>query len=187
MNLLELAQRIRSKRLQKRLTLAQLSKMADQTESWLSKVENFRLTPSLTALSRIAEALGTTVSQLLEGLDERPKLSIIRKEEGVIVERDRQISDITYRSVGFKRPDRAMDPFILTLSPGGGREKPLTHEGEEFLLVIRGRVKFEYGGEVHTLNTGDSLYFDAEVEHRLANPYKSETTVLCVFGHRFGW
>lgn len=92
MNLLELAQRIRSKRLQKRLTLAQLAQMADQPESWLSKVENFRLTPSLTALSRIAEALDTTVSQLLEGLDERPNLSIIRKEEGVIVERDEQIS-----------------------------------------------------------------------------------------------
>jgi mannose-6-phosphate isomerase-like protein (cupin superfamily) len=182
MNLVELAQRLKSKRLKKGLTLAQLSKMADQTESWLSKVENFRLTPSLMALSRIAAALGITVAELVEGLDRQPKLSIVRKDEGLLVERDTLASDVTYRNVGFERPNRTMDPFILSIQPGGGREEPLSHEGEEFLMVIRGRLRFEYNGEFYTLRAGDSVYFDAEVKHRLNNPYRGETTLLCVHG-----
>lgn len=73
------------------------------------------------AIARIAEALGVTAAKLVEGLDQPPKLSITSREEGVVVERDRQVSDIICRSIGFDRLNRRMDPFVLTIQPGGGR------------------------------------------------------------------
>jgi len=182
MNLVELAQRIRSYRLDRRTTLEELASRAGLTRSWLSKVENFRVTPSLPALGKIAAALEVTVAQLVEGLDEQPRLIVVRKNERKVVERDRSESNLTvYESLAHKRAHRVMDPFLLTLPAKSARKVALAHEGEEFLMVQSGEVDFEYDGEVHSLRAGDCLYFDATAKHRLLNPYRRPAKVLCVF------
>ncbi len=181
MNLVELAQRIKARRLERKLTLEQAASTAGQTRSWLSKVENFRLTPSLPALARVANALGVTMSELVEGLDRRPQIAIIRKSERELVERDRPNSKIRYESLGHKRPSRVMDPFVLTVPPGETGRQAMAHEGEEFLIVMEGTVDLEYNEDIHSLSAGDSAYFDAKVRHRLINRGKKRATVLCVF------
>ena len=86
-----------------------------------------------------------------------------------------------YESLAYKRTNRVMDPFLITLPAGVAREEALAHEGEEFLLVQTGRVDFEYDGQTYSLASGDSLYFDASVPHRLINHSKRTAKVLCVF------
>lgn len=172
-------------RLDRRLTLEEVALRTGQTRSWLSKVENFRVTPSLPALGKIAEALGVTMADLVAGLDQKPQLIVVRKGERKLVDRDSSPANTTvYESLAHKRPNRAMDPFLLTLPPGVARERPLTHEGEEFLMVLSGPVRFEYGDEQISLDDGDSLYFDASVPHRLINSFQHTSTVLCVFLER---
>ncbi|MCC6682561.1 MAG: cupin domain-containing protein [Phycisphaeraceae bacterium] len=182
MNLVELAQRIRKLRIDRRMTLEDVCAAAGLTRSWLSKVENFRVTPSLPALAKIADTLGVHLSELLEGLDSKPQIVVVRKDERQKVLRDEQISNITYESLAYKRTGRRMDPFLLHLPPGATRVEPLAHEGEEFLLVIKGSTDFEYGDGNYELHEGDSLYFDASVPHRLVNRSESIVQVLCVFG-----
>lgn len=180
MNLVELAQRIKHHRIEQGLTLEDIARESGQTRSWLSKVENFRLTPSLPALGRIAQALGVSIASLLEGLDEKPEIVCVRSGQGKVVERDRPNSKIVYRSLADGRDRRSMDPFVLTV-PSGQERESLAHEGEEFLIVLKGHVDFEYGEQFFKLKVGDSLYFDSEEPHRLTNPYKQEARVLCVF------
>lgn len=180
MNLVELAQRIKQQRLNQGLTLEAVASDSGQTRSWLSKVENFRVTPSLPALARVASALGTSVSALTEGLDEKPAIVCVRKGGGVVVNRDGPDSGIVYESLADGRGNRSMDPFVLAIPSGEARE-PMSHEGEEFLIVLEGRVNFDYGDQEFQLKTGDSLYFDSEEPHRLANPYAKAARVLCVF------
>lgn len=179
MNLVELSQRIRRLRTERGLTLEELAAQCDQTRSWLSKVENFRITPSLSALAGIARGLGVTTASLVEGLDEKPEIVCVRKGEAPVVERDDD-STIIYHSLASERSDRTMDPFLLVV-PAGEQREARTHEGEEFLLVTKGKVKFEFGNQSFSLVKGDSLYFDSEVEHCLANPYSSDAEVLCVY------
>ncbi len=181
MNLVELAQRIKARRLDKRLTLEEVASRTGLTRSWLSKVENFRVTPSLPALGQIAAALETPVASLFEGLEEHPRIVTVRRSERRVVERDKPHSHIRYESLAFPRPDRKMDPFMLIVPPDETKRLALPHEGEEFLLVIAGRVDFEYDGELFKLKAGDSLYFDASAKHRLINGYKKAAEVLCVF------
>lgn len=181
MNLVELAQRIKSLRLERRLTLEEVASRTGLTRSWLSKVENFRVTPSLPALGQIAEALGVSVSRLVEGLDRKPRIVVVRRDERKIVERNREVSNIVYESLAHKRVDRAMDPFLLTVPAGGERREALPHPGEEFLIVLSGRVELHYEDEVYQLGEGDSLYFDASAKHRLVNPHGRPVCVLCVF------
>ncbi|MBN1852174.1 MAG: helix-turn-helix transcriptional regulator [Pirellulales bacterium] len=186
MNLIELAQRIKAERRKKNLTLEHVALRTGLTRSVLSKVENFRVTPSLPALAKIAQALGTTVSELTEGLDERPQLVIVRTGEGPRVERDRPESNIVYQSLAHDRYSKSMEPMLLDLPGGTTRKSALAHEGEEFMYVVAGQVQFDYGTETYMLNRGDSAYFDAQVEHRIDNPGTEPAQVLCVFGRGNG-
>jgi transcriptional regulator with XRE-family HTH domain len=181
MNLVELSQRIKSRRLELNLSLEEAAGAAQQTRSWLSKVENFRITPSLPALARVAEALNTSLASLVEGLDKKPKLVHTTKKQRRLIERDPRNSNIRYYALTTGRPSRRMDPFLLEIPAGGGRTVSRPHEGEEFLLVLRGKLTMEYDGESIALAEGDSLYFDAEAPHRLHNPHSTAAEVLCVF------
>jgi mannose-6-phosphate isomerase-like protein (cupin superfamily) len=80
--------------------------------------------------------------------------------------------------------DRTMNPFLITIPGGVSRENAMVHEGEEFLHVQSGSVQFEYDGEIVSLRAGDSLYFDANIPHRLINPNKRPAEALCVFSGR---
>jgi transcriptional regulator with XRE-family HTH domain len=186
MNLVELAQRIRAARMAKGLTLDQVSEASGLGKGMLSKVENFRVTPTLPTLAKLCETLGVKLSELVDGLDTKPKLCVVRRSQRKSIERDGGVSNIAYHSLAHLRANRAMDPFELVVPPKGGRKQPMPHEGEEFLLVLKGKVEFEFDGEVQSLAEGDSLYFDAETEHRLFNVTDKEARVLCVFLERQG-
>jgi len=163
------------------MSIEETATAAGLTRSWLSKVESFRITPSLPALGRLAEVLGTTVSDLVNGLDYKPGLVLTRAEDGKEVARDADISNIRYELLAHTRHHRKMDPMMLEIPAGGGRDKALAHAGEEFLIVFDGQTDFEYDGETYTLSKGDSLYFDASAGHRLLNPYDQPAQVLCIF------
>lgn len=181
MNLVELASRIKTARLARGYTLDRVAELSGLGKGLLSKVENFRVTPSLPTLAKLSEALGISMPELFEGLDEKPRLTIVRNNDRKEVERNREQSNINYLSLAHLRLNRRMDPFLLVIPAGGGRREPMPHEGEEFLMVISGSVSFEYDGEVHTMEEGDAAYFDAEVDHRVFNPGKREARTLCVF------
>lgn len=180
MNLLELASRLRAARVRRNLTLDQVSELSGLGKGLISKVENFRVTPSLPTLAKLCDALGVTMSELLVGLDGAPRLCVVRAGERLEIERDREISDVRYASLAHRRPNRGMDPLELRIPPHGGRSLALFHEGEEFLIVLEGAVRLEYDGTNHDLAAGDAAYFDAGIPHRILNPGDHEVRVLCV-------
>ncbi len=182
MNLVELAQRIKNYRREQSLTLEEVATQTGLTRSWLSKVENFRVTPSLPALGKIAQALNITLADLVTGLDEKPEMILVRKNDRTKVERDSSPENHSvYEALAFKRQNRSMDPFIISIPANTSRKNALSHEGEEFLLVLSGEIHFEYGDDLYSLDEGDSLYFDAHVNHRILNKSENKSEVLCVF------
>jgi quercetin dioxygenase-like cupin family protein len=60
-----------------------------------------------------------------------------------------------------------MEPFIVDIEPDAEQAKS-THEGEEFIHVLSGKLNLEYGNESHVLFGGDSVYYDSIVPHRLS-------------------
>jgi len=63
-----LGQAIRDRRLAKSLSQEALAEVADFDRTYVSLLERGERNPSFTNLCRIAEALGVTPSELLEGL-----------------------------------------------------------------------------------------------------------------------
>lgn len=167
------------------MTLEQLAAASNLTQSVLSKVENFRVTPSLPALGRIADALGVSLSELFAGLEDAPRMTIMRRDERPKIERDKPYSAIEYFALAHHARDKAITPMVLKVPCGEPRKEALPHEGEEFFLVLAGKVDLEYGRERYALKHGDSAFFDGTEVHRLVNPYNREAEVLCIYigGH----
>ena len=179
-NLADLGRRARIARLARRLTLEEVVSRAQFTISWLSKLENGQLTPSLEGLVKLAEVLECGVDTLVEGLSIPPQYVVIKHGEGRIeAARDERDGYLT-ESLADQWRDRAMNPMIVHLSGVGNRHRPDNHNGERFLLVLDGEVKLEYGDELIHLGTGDSVYIYAAIPHVLAPAGRGTAKVLSV-------
>ena len=75
----------------------------------------------------------------------------------------------------------AMEPHLFRVKPGGGSGESYSHEGEEFLHLLRGEFEIWLDkGEHYRLKPGDSLYFESTTPHRWKNPGRKEAWVLWV-------
>jgi transcriptional regulator with XRE-family HTH domain len=180
LNLADLGRRVRAVRLARRLTLEEVVTRAKFTVSWLSKLENGQLTPSLEGLVKLAEVLECGVDTLVEGLSVPPQYVVVKHREGrTDPSRDGNGSYVS-ENLADQWRDRAMNPMIVHLSGIGNRHHPDNHDGERFLLVLDGQVKLEYGDELIHLDQGDSVYIYAAIPHVLAPAGRGTARVLSV-------
>lgn len=120
---------------------------------------------SVSALQQIARKYEVSLDVLMFG--EEPKMSayfLTRKGAGVSVERTKAYKYEALAS-GFRR--RMADPFIVTVEPKpeGTPMHLNSHEGQEFNMVMEGRLLLNIDGKDIILNEGDSLYFDSTKPH----------------------
>ena len=73
-----------------------------------------------------------------------------------------------------------MEPHLFRVAPEAGSGDPYTHEGEEFIYVLRGELSVALNKEEYHLRSGDSFYFESSTPHRWRNPGRKETWVLWV-------
>jgi mannose-6-phosphate isomerase-like protein (cupin superfamily) len=73
-----------------------------------------------------------------------------------------------------------MEPHIFHVAPGKGSTDFYTHQGEEFLYMVKGALKISLGDEEFQLKPGDSFYFESTVRHRWINPGKTEAVILWI-------
>lgn len=176
-NLADLGQRIRAARLARRMTLEEVVSRADFTVSWLSKLENGQLTPSLEGLVKLAQALECGIDALVAGLTTPPRFVAVKEGEGRVepLGKERQTgSTIEHRAEHWR--DRTMHPVILTISGSGTKGAPESRPGERFLFVLDGKLRLDYGDEQMSLTGGDSVYLNAAIPHTL-QPFDDGTTV----------
>ena len=73
-----------------------------------------------------------------------------------------------------------MEPHLFRIAPRAGSGESYTHEGEEFLHVLRGQLHISVAEAEYRLKPGDSFYFESATPHRWFNPGRTETRVLWV-------
>jgi len=74
-----------------------------------------------------------------------------------------------------------MEPFLIDIKPSTTNEPILSsHEGEEFIFVLKGTIKINYGKEVHVLNSGDSIYYDSIVDHLVSGFENQAAQIVAV-------
>ena len=73
-----------------------------------------------------------------------------------------------------------MDPFLLTLNEKVTNTDTYSHNGEEFLFILNGEAELLLDGRRIVLGEGDSVYFDANLKHRLLSTSADEVKVMVV-------
>ncbi len=73
-----------------------------------------------------------------------------------------------------------MEPFLIHIQAGNGKECCSTHEGEEFLYVLEGSIRVQYGSEQYVLQQGDSIYYDSIVDHLVTANDATGAKILAV-------
>jgi len=166
-----------------------LAERSGVTVDLIAKIEDEGMLPDLAPLLQIARALGVRVGTLLDDHEERGP--VITRADDVVAsarfitgcpENSGAVRNgshgLNFKSLAATKGGRHMEPFLIEVEPAV-REKS-THEGEEFLYVLSGDLKFEYGNTAETLKPGDSVYYDAIVPHRISCVGDSSTRVLAV-------
>jgi len=117
-------------------------------------------------LFKVARACNIDTTALISGGEAHLHgYTVNRKNEGLAVER-RQ--DYRYRSLAYRFAGRFMEPFVVVVPPKEESElKFHSHEGQEFIFQLRGRLELRLGEEVVILEPEDSLYFDSRLPHAL--------------------
>ncbi len=170
----DLGENLRFIRLQKKMTLQELSQMSKVSKSQLSQIERNVSVPTVAKLQKIAEALDIKFSNLLpengdsssdadpaNNKENSKRISVVRKGErkkiimpwGALVEM--LCPDLQHKI-----------EFIYLHYPVGTKvEDHYTHEGEECGVVLEGTFKGTFGAMEVILEPGDSIYYDSTIPH----------------------
>ncbi len=168
-------QRFRRLRQKRRLSLAQVARATGVSVGFLSALERGQMHSSVGTLRRIARFYKTNILSLVETNGDAPTL--VRPAERKVLETNGSRVRMELLAWG----NTAMEPHLFRIKPGGGSGESYSHEGEEFLHVMRGEFEIWLGNVGHyRLKPGDSLYFESSTPHRWKNPGRSESWILWV-------
>jgi transcriptional regulator with XRE-family HTH domain len=162
----ELGNRIRIARKSQEMTLAEVAEQVGVTRSFLSQVERGVVNPSVTTLRRVAQVLRVPLFILLAE-DEFSTNALVKESERRTIVLPH--TSLTYQLLS---PDlnRKIEMVYSKIEVGCvSCEEPVSHPGEECVLMLKGKVRIEVGSEVFIVDEGDSLYFDCGQPHRLTN------------------
>jgi DNA-binding transcriptional MerR regulator/quercetin dioxygenase-like cupin family protein len=167
-------QSFRRLRTRRGLSLAQVAHATKVSVGFLSALERGQMRSSISTLRRIARFYRTNILSLFETAAENPRL--VRPGQRKVLETTPGV-----RMELLAWGQTVMEPHLFRIKPGGGSGESYSHEGEEFLHILRGDFEIWLNSKEHyRLKPGDSLYFESSTPHRWRNPGRSETWLLWV-------
>ena len=152
------------------LTLKQLAKATELSAPLISKIENGLTMPSIPSLRVIADALKVNTGYFFRDEEERGYVISRQGNRKIVVSERGPSKKISYElellAEGMVNP--FMEPAIVMLM-GKDQDKEIelaTHEGQESMYVIEGRMELTLGEKKYTLKKGDAAYWNGSVPHK---------------------
>ncbi|MBY0226935.1 MAG: XRE family transcriptional regulator [Hyphomicrobium sp.] len=163
-----LGRRLRELRQRADLSLDGLAKISEVSKSMISKVERGEASPSTVVLARLAEALGVTFSDLMAREQSSEVIVLPVDSQPVLLDPE---TGHTRKCLAPILPTRGIDWVLNTLPPGQSTGQFMRHRRgvEEYIHVLKGRVRAILDGKIYDLSEGDAMYFQAHVPHEFIN------------------
>ena len=171
----QLGRRGRQLRQAKGLSARELAARSGLTSTYISRLENARLSPTVATLSRLVAAMGETVTSLFTG---EPELGpVVRAAERTPLQSS-GVADFRITPSWATR----LEVLESIVAPGhGSGSRPHTHLGdEECVLVLEGSLTIWLDADEHVLGPGDSATFSCQRPHHWLNRGAQPCRVLWI-------
>ncbi len=169
----------------KKISASELALKANLDERQLQNIEEKGIVPSLGHLIKITRALGVRIGTFLDDQDQIGPV-VVRAGSAdsafsFSTKDDSSREHLSFYSLAQDKTGRHMEPFLIDIEPSAHSDYKLSsHEGEEFIYVMQGKVEINYGKETYLLNEGDSIYLDSIVAHNVHAAENQKAKVLGV-------
>ena len=158
----EIANRIRELREVCDYSTAQLAKelgISEETYIGYETEGNF----PISTIYEISKMFKVDFTELVTGSPARlDTYHVVRRGHGMSFSR---YEGYRYKDLAFRYTDKIMQPLLVTLDPTDAPASLVTHAGQEFNLVLKGRVAVVFEDKEIILNEGDSIYFNPTYPH----------------------
>ncbi len=162
--------RLRAKR---GLGLQPVAEAAGISVGFLSAIERSQMSASVGTLRKLARFYKINILDLFDAPESNPHL--VRPSDRKLLEAGPGV-----RMELLAWGNTVMEPHLFRVSPHAGSGEEYSHQGEEFLYVLRGEIEIAFQEEKFRLRPGDSFYFTSSTPHSWHNPGKRETWILWV-------
>lgn len=166
--------RLRRLRLKGNLSLSEVARAVEVSVGFLSGLERGQMSASVATLRRLARFYNTNMLALFDPSEANQHL--IKPAQRRVLEAG---SGVRMELLAWG--NAVMEPHLFRIPPGAGSGEAYSHEGEEFLYMMRGQLEITLAeNERHLLAEGDSFYFESSMRHEWKNPGKKEAVVIWV-------
>lgn len=178
-----IADKLRTLRLRRSMGLKQLAEHTGLSAAMLSRLENARLTPTLSTLVRIALVFNVGLDYFFTDPRKRYTVAIARRSERNLFPSDPKISPVPwhFETLDFRASDRRLNCYLGHFHAIA--EQKLhghSHPGIEFLYLIQGQLEITIGTDKFRLSNGDAIYFDSIQKHSYRSLRKTGCTAVVV-------
>jgi transcriptional regulator with XRE-family HTH domain len=180
----QIGAKIKKLRKARKLTLQDVASETGFSPALISQIENNNVSPPIATLSKLAKFFDVKMGLFFEDDEGEVKFEVVRRGErrevSRVISKAGTGHGYTYEALSFRKRNKKMEPFLVTVSERPAEETLYNHEGEEFLLILKGRAEILLEQERITLEEGDAVYFDASLRHRLLACDGEKVEVLAV-------
>jgi transcriptional regulator with XRE-family HTH domain len=165
--LVDVGQRLRILREERGVSMRSLARRSSLSANALSMIERGLTSPSVTTLTKLANALEVPIMAFFRQEPERQRV-VFRKS----TERTRMpFAHGLWEGLGGEYFVGRIEAFLLTLESGGSSgPHGMIHTGHEFVFCLQGQLAYEVDNQHYVLEPGDNLIFSAQLLHRWHNP-----------------
>jgi transcriptional regulator with XRE-family HTH domain len=172
-----LGARLRQLRRGRGLSLADVAEGTGISASFLSMVEKGQSDITVSRLMRLVRWFGVSIADLVQAPDPATVQVVRRDQRRSLRLVDEGIAIEMLTTDGAHR----MMPVVNVYSEGGAMAEPARHEGEEFVLVVDGKVELTVGdGDPIELGPGDSAHYRSDLPHSFRNVGRGEARFIGV-------
>jgi transcriptional regulator with XRE-family HTH domain len=165
----EIGAKVAKARAERGWSLAQLAERAGLSPAAVHKVEKSGMTPTIASLMKIASALGKSVGYFVDEADPVRPVTVIRQGERTPLYTSKQ--GLVLENISGRYGPFWVAGAEALVEPGADSgPEPMSHPGEELVLVTQGRMSFTIDDVRYDLGVGDSIHFRTVRPHAWANP-----------------
>ena len=167
----QVAPRLKGIRTQRGMTLTGVSSSTGISKSTLSRLETGQRRPTLELLLALSHAYRVPLDDLVAAPEQGdPRL---RLKPGRV--KGRTVIPLT------RQPD-GMQAWKIIIPTSNVTPEPRTHNGDEWIYVLSGHMRFVLGDEDTVLGPGEVAAFDTKVPHWFGSTGDEPAEILSIFG-----